>query len=192
MPREQTPVRDHADELGVKYHHNASDETIQKLIDAHLAAGKEAKPTKKVEGGLNLLPEEQCKPMDREQFRRKYRSAAALRQDAARLIRCRITCMNPAKKDWPGEIFSVGSAKLGTFKKFVPFNSPEPYHIPKIIYDMMVDKKCTVFYTEQDKRGNKIRKGRLVNEFAIEVLPPLTKEELSDLARQQALKAGQQ
>ena len=107
-------------------------------------------------------------------------------------MRCRIQCMNPAKKDWPGEIFSVGSAKLGTFKKFVPFNNPEPYHIPQIIYDMLVEKKCTVFYTERDDRGNKIRKGRLINEFAIEVLPPLTRDELSDLARQQALRAGQQ
>jgi hypothetical protein len=135
---------------------------------------------------------EKCQPLDEKQFQRKYPKQAANRKSAGRLIRCRIQCMNPAKKDWPGEIFSVGSAKLGTFKKFVPFNSPEPYHLPQIIYDMLVEKKCTVFYTERDERGNKIRKGRLVNEFAIEVLPPLTKNELSDLARTQALRAGQQ
>lgn len=177
MPREQTPVRDQADALGIKYHHNANDETIQALIDSH----QEAAP--------KILSEEECKPMTADEYHRKY--GAVDRKKAGKLIRCRIQCMNPAKKDWPGEIFSVGSAKLGTFKKFVPFNSPEPYHIPKIIFDMLVEKKCTVFYTETDQRGNKTRKGRLVNEFAIEVLPPLTKEELSDLARTQALKAGQ-
>ena len=182
MPREQTAVRDQADALGIKYHHNASDETIQKLIDSESEAGAP-------EG---VLPLAECQPLDEKQFQRRYPKQAANRKTAGRLIRCRIQCMNPAKKDWPGEIFSVGSAKLGTFKKFVPFNSPEPYHIPKIIYDMLVEKKCTVFYTERDERGNKIRKGRLVNEFAIEVLPPLTKEELSDLARTQALRAGQQ
>ena len=100
--------------------------------------------------------------------------------------------MNPSKKEWPGEIVSVGSAKLGTFKKYIPFNSAEPYHIPKIIYDMLMDKKCTIFSSVTDERGNTVRKGRLVNEYAIEILEPLTKEELSELARTQALKAGQQ
>jgi hypothetical protein len=183
MPREQTAVRTQADALGIKYHHNASDETIQKLIDS--------RPEDK---GLpeGILPLDQCQPMDEKQFQRKYPKVAANRKTAGKLIRCRIQCMNPAKKDWPGEIFSVGSAKLGTFKKFVPFNSPEAYHLPKIIYDMLLEKKCTVFYTDTDDHGNKIRKGRLVNEFAIEVLPLLTKEELSELARRQALRAGQQ
>lgn len=177
-------VRAQADELGIKYHHKASDETVQRLIDKHL---------KEQEGpveGLDLLPEEDCQPMTAEEYRQKYRNAQSLRREASRLIRCRITCMNPAKKDWPGEIISVGSAKLGTFKKFIPFNTPEPYHIPKIIYDVLLDKKCTVFYTHTDERGNKIRKGRLVNEFAIEVLPNMTEEELKELARRQARREG--
>jgi len=183
MAREQTAVREQANTLGIKYHHNASDETIQKLIDSQSTANELPE---------GVLPRDKCQPMDQETFSRKYGRKGLDRKEVAQLIRCRIQCMNPAKKDWPGEIFSVGSAKLGTFKKFVPFNSPEPYHLPRIIYDMLVEKKCTVFHTVTDTRGNKIRKGRLVNEFAIEVLPPLTKEELSDLARQQALKAGQQ
>lgn len=183
MPREQTPTRDRADELGISYHHNAADATIQKLIDAHEAAQKP---------GFEALPPDECEPMLREEYMNKYHSLAIRRKDANRLVRCRIQCMNPAKKEWPGEIISVGSAKLGTFKKFIPFNSPEAYHIPKIIYDVMKDKKCTVFYTATDERGNKIRKGRLIDEFAIEVLPNLTPDELSDLARKQALQAGQQ
>ena len=180
MSKVITPTRKLADTLNIKYHHNAKDETIQKLIDSQQNVGAIA----------DILPANECAPMTPEEYRKKYLGNA--RKESGRLVRCRIQCMNPAKKDWPGEIFSVGSAKLGTFKKFVPFNSPEPYHIPKIIYNMLLEKKCTVFYTEVDKRGNKIRKGRLVNEFAIEVLPPLTKEELSDLAKTQALKAGQQ
>jgi len=180
MSKVITPTRELADTLNIKYHHNAKDETIQKLIDSQQNVGAIA----------DILPANECAPMSAEEYRKKY--AANARKESGRLVRCRIQCMNPAKKDWPGEIFSVGSAKLGTFKKFVPFNSPEPYHIPKIIYNMLLEKKCTVFYTEIDPRGNKIRKGRLVNEFAIEVLPPLTKEELSDLAKTQALKAGQQ
>ena len=44
-----------------------------------------------------------------------------------------------------------------------------------------------MFYTATDARGNKVRKGKLIKEFAIEVLPPLTKEELEELARRQAM-----
>ena len=139
-----------------------------------------------------VLAPEDCQPMDQAEYRRKYQNAAVKRKEVSRLIRCRIQCMDPQKKEWPGEIVSVGSAKLGTFKKYIPFNSQEPYHIPKIIYDMLIEKKCTVFYTNTDSRGNKVRQGRLVNAYAIEVLDPLTPEELSDLAKQQALQAGQQ
>jgi hypothetical protein len=38
-----------------------------------------------------------------------------------------------------------------------------------------------------DSRGNKVRKGKLIKEFAIEELPPLTKEELAELAQRQAM-----
>lgn len=184
MPREQTAARTQADSLGLKYHHNANDETIQKLIDSQ---------GENIQLPAGILPADQCRPMTAEEYLKKYPgNIKRNKAEVGKLIRCRIQCLNPAKKEWPGEIFSVGSAKLGTFKKYVPFNSPEPYHIPKIIYDMLLEKKCTVFYTETDNRGNKTRKGRLVNEFAIEVLPPLTREELSDLARRQAMAAGQQ
>jgi hypothetical protein len=184
--KEKTETRLRADELGIKYHHNANDATIQKLIDAHVVDDPNAKPD-------NILSTEECAPLAEGEYERKYATnAGSARRECSRLIRCRIQCMDPQKKEWPGEIVSVGSAKLGVFKKYIPFNSPEPYHIPKIIYDMLTEKQCTVFYTATDERGNKIRKGRLVNAYAIEVLDDLTPDELSELARTQALKAGQQ
>lgn len=187
MSKVKTPTQERADALGIKYHHLAKDETIQKLIDKHLAenATEEDNPY-----NFDYIPD--AEPMRPGEYEAKYNSVGVRRKQANRLIRCRIQCMNPAKREWPGEIISVGSARLGTFKKFIPFNSPDPYHIPKIIYDMLREKKCTIFHTVSDDRGNKIRKGRLVDEYAIEVLDPLTPEELSDLAKQQALKAGQQ
>jgi hypothetical protein len=96
--------------------------------------------------------------------------------------------MNPAKKEWEGEIISVGSARIGTYKKYVPFNTgSEGWHIPKIMYDFLKERKCSVFQTILDNKGNKVRRSRLVPEFSIEVLPPLTREELKELARTQAM-----
>ena len=186
--KDKTATQAYADELGVKYHHNAKDATIRKQISAHL----EANPTRiDLPPGI-LQKHADYVPLTEAEYLAKYPKETSKRMECNRLIRCRIQNLNPAKKEWPGEIISVGSAKLGTWKKYVPFNDGEPYHLPKIIFDELKDKKCTVFHTEKDERGNNVRKGRLVNEFALEVLKPLTKEELSDLGRQQALQAGQQ
>jgi hypothetical protein len=109
-----------------------------------------------------------------------------LRQDAERLVRVRITCMNPAKKEWDGEIITVGNNAVGTLRKFVPFNADEGWHIPHFMYEVLRDRECQVFTTVRDSRGNQVRKGRLIKEFAIEILDPLTPEELAELARRQA------
>lgn len=180
--KEKTATRILADELGISYHHNANDATIKKLIDAH----REENPT--MVRPPQMAPNESIEPMTEEEWKAKNPNEVMdKRRQCARLIRCRIQNLNPAKKEWPGEIISVGSAKLGTFKKFVPFNTGEPYHLPKIIFDVLKDKQCTFFKTEKDDRGNNVRKGYLSNEYALEVLDPLTAEELEDLKKQQAL-----
>lgn len=97
-----------------------------------------------------------------------------------------VTCMNPDKKNWPGEVFSAGSAKLGTWKKFVPFGSEVGYHVPQILIDMMKERKFSQFRKEKGPKGVEITKGYLVPEFAINILPDLTQEQMQDLANQQA------
>lgn len=110
-----------------------------------------------------------------------------LKKDATALIRIRLTCLNPAKKEWEGEIITAGNSTVGTHKKFVPFNAPEGWHVPRIIYNQLVQRECQVFTTVRDGRGNSTRKGRLIKEFAVEVLPDLNKDELDELARRQAM-----
>lgn len=179
-----------ADELGVKYHHMAGEAKIQAAIDAHLA--ENATTNEDLGGALNYkhpvnpnhVKDGQIVPMTSEEYRAKY--LPERKKNLNRLIRCRVTCMNPAKRAWEGEIISVGSAKNGTFKKFVPFDGRD-WHIPKVIYDELLDRKCTVWSNGKDTRGRTIRKGRLVPEFSVQVLDPLTRQELDDLKKQQAL-----
>jgi hypothetical protein len=192
-------IRAQADSLGVKYHHNAKVATIAKAIDTHLASDPTiAPPVPLVEAALRTeaavnpnadskFLKQEVVPLTEEEYKASIRKDN--RKNVGALVHVRIQCMNPAKRDWPGEIISVGSAKLGTFKKYVPFNN-EPYHIPKIIYDMMAEKKCSAFFNGTDNRGHKTRKARQINEYAIEVLAPLTPQELKDLARKQAMAAG--
>ena len=114
----------------------------------------------------------------------------AIKQNAAAMVRCRITCMNPNKKEWEGEIFTAGNRVVGTHRKFIPFN--REWHVPRIIFNMIRDRQCQVFETKRDRRtGVETRTGRLIQEFAIEVLPALNQSELDELARRQAMEAGQ-
>lgn len=43
-----------------------------------------------------------------------------------------------------------------------------------------MDRECQVFVTIKDGRGNSVRRGKSIKEFAIEVLPQLTQEELDE------------
>jgi hypothetical protein len=187
-------VRARADALGVKYHHMAGVPKIQQAIDIHLAkvgTEQEAQAITKltVAGLLPEVPEDQIVPKSGVAFRAEQVRRNKL--EANRLVRCIIQCMDPQKREWPGELFSVGSAKLGTFKKYVPYNS-EPYHVPKIIYDMLKEKKCSVFYNAIGEKGHKTRKSRLIPAYSIQVLDPLTPEELKTLSVKQALAQGKE
>lgn len=115
---------------------------------------------------------------------------SAEKRGAGRLVRCRITNMNPVKKDWTGEIVSVGSSQLGTFKKFIPYDLDQPYHIPWIIFQHLKERECAVRSTRKTETGREVVVTKMIKEFAIEELPPLTREELEDMRKQQAMARG--
>jgi hypothetical protein len=161
---ELATLKARADMLGITYHPSIG---LEKLKEKLAAVQKE--------------PEEkatEAAPMD---------ARASLKADALRLIRVRLTCMNPAKKEWDGEFISAGNSVIGTAKRYIPFHADEGWHIEKILYDYLVDKQCQIFVTHKDGRGNNIRKGKLIKEFAIEVLPSLTNQEIKDIAQRQAM-----
>ena len=162
-----------ADKLGIKYHPSIS-----------LAKLKE----KVSEGLADEAPEEvvTVKPGKETDVQLKARK----RREANALIRIRVSCMNPNKKEWDGEIITTGNTNTGTIKKFIPFNSDEGYHVPHMIYEQLLQRQCQVFVTVKDNRGNKVRKGKLIKEFAVEVLTPLTEKELKELAQRQAMATG--
>lgn len=111
-----------------------------------------------------------------------------------KLVRLRIANLDPKKKDMPGDFFTVANEHLGTVTKYVPFGeaTDDGYHVPHCIYKMLKAKKFLNIRTYTDKsNGNAIKvEQRWANEFALEVLPPLTQEELAKLAAAQAAAAG--
>lgn len=176
MPDELTTLKERADLLGITYHPSIGVEKLRDKINAHLEGTQEAETAP-------VVVEEEQAPTGETLAQRNVR----LRKNAAKLIRVNVTCMNPAKKEWEGEIFTAGNSIVGTYKKYVPFNTEDGWHVPQIILNQILQRKCQVFYSAKDDRGNKIRKGKQIKEFAVDILPPLTPEELKDLAQRQAM-----
>jgi hypothetical protein len=116
-----------------------------------------------------------------------------IRLDAMRLVRCRITNLDPKKKDLHGEVISVGNRYIGTVKKFIPFGeqTENGYHIPKVLFDELAGREFLHIKTTRDKKTGQINvETKYVKEFSLEVLPQLTPGELADLAAQQAAANG--
>ena len=171
---ELTVLKARADKMGISYHPSIGVDKLKEKIKAALSD----EPVEAVEDEVAETVTE---------VKVKKKSKGELKKEASKLVRIRVTCMNPNKKEWEGEIFTVSNAVVGTFKKYVPFNTEEGYHVPHIIYEQLKERKCQIFQTVRDSRGNKSRKGKLINEFSIEMLPPLTPAELQELARKQAM-----
>lgn len=111
-----------------------------------------------------------------------------LHAEQMRLIRCRITNLDPKKKDLPGEVFTVANEYLGTVRKFIPFGeqTDDGFHIPFILYNMMKERKFLSITTKRDRRtGADTPVHRYVAEFSLEVMEPLTRQELAQLAQAQ-------
>lgn len=170
MPDELSSLKARADMLGLSYHPSIGLDKLRDKVSAAIAGYKD---------------EPEVAPVVATETAQAVK--ARQRNEALELVRIRVSCMNPNKKEWEGEIFSIGNSLIGTQKKFVPFNNEEGWHVPRCIYDMITGRECQIFVSYKDARGGTIRKGKLIKEFAVEVLPPLTGEELEELARRQAM-----
>lgn len=173
-------LKSRAEKLGVKFHPSISAEKLREKIKAAQSEG---------EGGVGEQPEVKSATGTNEESpaAKKLR----MKREALKLVRVRITCMNPAKKEWEGEIITVANNAVGTVKRYVPFNTEDGWHVEHILLEQLRERQCQIFVTEKDSRGNKVRKGKLIREFAIEVLDPLTEDELRELAQRQAMAKGQ-
>ena len=152
---------------------------IRADIEAQLRAEMEAK----------LQEQADAAEVNEQVAQTPYRPAGARKaqklKEAQKLVRCIVTNRNPMKQDWEGEIISVSNDIGVNLRKYVPFGLTEGYHLPQIMINALNDKQCTIFVNKKGKDGKLVKEGKLIKEYAIEILPPLTKEELKQLADDQ-------
>jgi hypothetical protein len=110
----------------------------------------------------------------------------AMIDEQMKLVRVRIQNMDPKKRDLPGEIFCVGNEILGTIRKYIPYGeaTENGYHIPYILYNELNSRRFQNIKTTR-KNGQITVETNWAKEFALEILPPLTQEDLDRLATAQ-------
>lgn len=175
---EMATLKARADMLGVTYHPSIGLEKLREKV--MVALTQEVKPEQQDEPVDEVPAYEEV--AEETSIQRRERK----RREANELVRINVSCMNPAKKEWEGEIFTVGNSVVGSFTKFVPFNTEDGWHVPRIIYNVIKERKCQIFKTVQ-RNGNSVREGQLIKEFNVMLLDNLTPEELKDLAQRQAM-----
>lgn len=182
IPDEKTILLERAKQLGIKVSGNIGLDTLREKIQDHLD-GKvskdenEEKDTKKAES-------KDTEPVE-ETLAAKVKR---LRLDALQLVRVRITCMNPFKKDITGEVITVSNRYIGRVSKLIPFNLEEPYHVPKVLIEELKTRRYLNVKTVRKDGVDVVQPEamRELPEYAIEYLPKLTEKELNDLKIQQA------
>lgn len=166
-------VREQGKILGVKFAPNASLETMVEELKAARALILDA-PAPVAAPEDTVSPEATA-----------YLEMKELRLDLMKLVRIKISCLNPAKTDLPGEILTIHNDVVGTVKKFIPYNEAgEAYHVPNILLKML-QRKQFLQIKEPPKGSRAPATKRLVREYSIEILDQLTERELGDLRKAQ-------
>lgn len=112
-----------------------------------------------------------------------------LKRKAMKLIRVRISNLDPKKKDLTGEIFTIANDVLGAVKMFVPYGevTDDGWHLPMWVFKQLEKRRFLHIRTSKDRQtGQQKVEHFYAKEFSLEVLPPLTSDELATLARNQA------
>ena len=200
--QELEALKARADRMGLKYHPSIGLETLRGKVNEAIQAAQNGDQNTNTQAGqapaastagaapAAAAPQDPLPPVYVEETPAQKRKR--MRNEAMKLVRIRLTCMNPAKREWNGEMFTVGNSLVGSVTKFVPFNAEEGWHVPQIMLNVLRDRQCQVFSNKKTQNGVTMREGKLIKEFAIEVLPPLTEQELHDLAQRQAMSGSVQ
>jgi hypothetical protein len=168
-PNEATELdllKERAEVMNISYHPSIGLDKLREKVNSAITSETVNTSTESVEekGTLN-----------------KPKTRTELLAQAKKLVRVNVTCMNPNMKEHEGGLYSVGNGIVGMFKVFVPFNVD--WHVPQIVLTHMQNRKCQIFSTNKSSKGSSVPK--LIKELSIDILDPLTPEELKALGQRQ-------
>lgn len=178
---EMTILKQRATMMGIKFSNNIGLEALRKKV-----ADAQEGITEQEQAEVNPLATTPAAVQED-----KLSMAQRIRLENTRLVRVRIQNLDPKKKDLPGEILTVANDYMGTVRKYVPYGeaTDNGYHIPYCLYKLLKSRKFLHVSVKKGRNGKERVEQQWVREFAIEILPQLTEEELKQLGQAQ-LAAG--
>ena len=198
QPSELDLLKRRADMMKIGYSNNIGVDALKAKIAAAMegpkptsdnsqqAEARQAEQAQNGNGDVNALTGTPTKPTKKLSLRQH------LINEKMKLVRVRITNLDPKKKDLPGEIITVANEYLGTVRKFVPFGevTDNGYHIPQCLYDVLKERTFVNIKVRKGSKGEEIVEHQNAREFSLEVLPPLSADELAKLAASQSAAGG--
>jgi hypothetical protein len=104
-------------------------------------------------------------------------------EEAQKLVRVIVRSNDPLKRESQGEIFTVGNRSINggrPVKKYIPYNNEDGWHIPNILLDHLKAAETQIF-KKVTRNGQDFMEPTNIKAFNIEILPQLSKDELSTL-----------
>lgn len=181
---EREILKNEADLLGISYQSNISTVKLAALI-----AESKTDVVEEVEepvAEVKVKTEVSTKPVVKT---RAEMDPHELRRDLTRLIRCVVSCNDPAMKEWDmTPYYSLSNSKIKLPRITVPLNVE--WHIPLAYVELMKNMICYIPVKSKDEKGRKITIRKEIKKYNIQELPPLTEKELAELKQAQLMRDG--
>lgn len=156
-----------ADRMGISYKANISLTTLKAKI-------------KLVQDGESLEPE-----ASRVDNTTQEDKAAEVYQEAMKLVRVQITPLDTNKAtNYDCDFFTAGNSVVGNVTRNIPFG--RPWHVEQILVNAIKEKTYQQFTTKKNAQGADVVTKRNVPAYSVVELPPLSAQELKELADLQA------
>jgi hypothetical protein len=191
-PDELALLKQRAKMMGIGFSNNISLDTLKERVRQKMES-EAVSPAEPEEAGEDFPEAPEPAVAKTAAKVKKQTLRQKLYQENMKLVRVRITNLDPKKRELPGEILTVANEYLGTVRKFIPFGSvtDNGYHVPYCIYKTLRKRQFLSISSRTVPGTNQtLIEQRLVPEFALEVLPQLTPKEIARLAASQAAAGG--
>lgn len=164
-------MKGRADIMGISYKPDVTADYLEALIDMKLAEGsdKPAAPSAPTPAAT-VSGDAPTKSL------RQH-----IIEENMKLVRIRLINLDQKDTGLNGDIFTVSNEYLGEVRRFVPYKDTfyeNGYHVENCILKQLKDKKFLKINVTKNAKGQEVIEKGWVRKFAIEIMDPLTPEEL--------------
>lgn len=182
-------LKKRAESLGINFGAQIGAETLRERIAAKLEEDAEKQNLEEPKEPVKKTPRELRaeRKINEAEPETKNQRKARLRREASKLVRVKVVCYDPKKRNHKGDFFSVSNSAIGSFRRFIPYNNQAGWHVEQVFVDLLREKEFQSFEHDTDSRGNDIKRAVLSPAYSVEILPNLSVKELKDLQQRQAM-----